>query len=157
MRAFASLIIPLVLLALAPAVSAQSSLSADHEFVTGDVTVTTLSETAISGEFSGDIEGPFTTDIIESIVIETPFGSFGLITGESTIETANGTITTEDHIALIPLGTSGSTFWLGRHFITNAEGDCGVILTLGAFESSEEPFMLHYIGVICTEESESKD
>ena len=117
----------------------------------GDLAISSISPTAISGTFSGDLEGSLATTVVNSYTILTPLGPVKYIRAHSLITTADGTINTRDNITVF--GYQGHRVWRGHHKITGGTGayedHVGRLKTRGEVLQGGVAD-LHYKGAICT-------
>ncbi|MDY7108055.1 MAG: hypothetical protein SYC29_05410 [Planctomycetota bacterium] len=123
----------------------------DFVYITGELTITEVTEDMVYGDLTGDVVGDFEAVIVGSEEYELPFGTVVVLFTESLIITEDGTITMEDIIYTVPIGGSGISYWVGQHDINGGTGAFedafGGILTRGVVPP-EGPIMLGYYGLV---------
>ena len=115
--------------------------------VQGELEILSITEDAISGTVSGDLEGTYDAVITEVTEHDTPIGIITSISADGTWDMEEASLGSSDHIKIIPSGMSETQVWLGLHFINS--GGVGFVLSVGAFDA-KSGVVASYFGFICT-------
>ena len=89
MLRFATFLLAVLTLALTTTTLRAQTGTISCDLIAGDLAITSISPTAISGTFSGDLVGSLDTTIDHVYTFPTPWGPAKFIAAHSTITTAN--------------------------------------------------------------------